>query len=113
MRWIAVALLLAGCASQPAPQPQPQAEVKPGKSGPVTAARGLSCDSAIIIEATNEDAGIDMERKWVRDNYPEARWVSQDLTKCGDTPVDVIHLETANGRETRIFFDISKFFGKH
>ncbi len=53
-----------------------------------------------------------MEHQWVRDNYPGGRWVKHDLIECGDKPVDMVQIDTANGRTATIYFDISKWIGK-
>jgi hypothetical protein len=119
-------LLAAACATTPAPQPAPQpaaaaaTETAPAETRPTTPraviipARGLSCNSAIAIKATTEDAGIAEEHAWIQENYPGANVpVQQSLTKCGDKPVDQIEINTANGRKVTLYFDISNFFGKH
>jgi hypothetical protein len=120
----AFALLLAtACATTstpPAAQPTPAAatETAPAETRPTTPraviipARGLSCNSAIVINATNEHDGIAQERAWINENYPGARMGQQALTKCNDKPADRIDIETANGRTVSVYFDISNFFGK-
>ncbi|MEA2337881.1 MAG: hypothetical protein QOE82_1888 [Thermoanaerobaculia bacterium] len=102
-------------AAAPAPQPEPApaetADTRP--RGVILPARGLSCNSAIVLKATSEQAGIAEEHAWIQENYPGAQVpVQQSLTKCGDKPVDKIEIETANGRKVSIYFDISNFFGK-
>jgi hypothetical protein len=123
------ALLLAtACATTPAPPaaqttPQPAAaatpEIAPAETRPTTPraviipARGLSCNSAIVINATTEQTGIAEENAWITENYPGARKVGQSLLKCNDKPADQVDIETANGRKVSVYFDISNFFGKH
>jgi uncharacterized lipoprotein YmbA len=104
--------------SQPAavaaPQPEPAATADTRPRGVILPARGLSCNGAIVIKATSEQAGIAEEHAWIQENYPGAQVpVQQSLTKCGDKPVDQIEVETANGRKVTLYFDISNFFGKH
>src|SRR3954471_7954080 len=118
-------LLAAACTTTPPPaQTTSQAatvtETAPAETRPTTPraviipARGLSCNSAIVINATTEDAGIAEEHAWIQENYPGANVpVQQSLTKCGDKPADRIEVETANGRKVTLYFDISNFFGKH
>jgi hypothetical protein len=122
-----LALLLAtACATNPAPPaaqaaPEPAAaaaaatepERRPATRPIIIAARGLSCKSAIVIEATNEHDGIAQEKAWINENYPGAKEVKQALTTCNGKPVDQLDLETANGRTVSVYFDISNFFGKH
>jgi hypothetical protein len=123
------ALLLAtACATttpppaQTAPQPVAAAAAEPAAPpattetrprGVIIPARGLSCRSAIVIDATTERAGIAQEKAWVAENYPGAKVVKQALTTCNDKPADQLDLETANGRSVSLYFDISNFFGKH
>src|SRR5437763_14256771 len=117
------ALLLAtACATTPAPQPAaaatPVTETAPAETRPTTPhavvipARGLSCNSAIVINATNEHDGIAQEKAWINENYPGAKEVKQELTTCNGKPADQLDLETANGRAVSLYFDISNFFGK-
>jgi hypothetical protein len=118
---LAIALLLAtACASTPpAPQPQPQPAAEPAATRPSTPgavpilARGVSCNSAVIIDATNEHDGIAQENAWINENYPGAKKVSQELITCNKKPADQIDIETANGVKRSVYFDISNFFGKH
>jgi len=101
-------------APAPAPVPEPAATADTRPRGVILPARGLSCNGAIVIKATNEQAGIAEEHAWIQENYPGAQVpVQQSLTKCGDKPVDQIEIETANGRKVTLYFDISNFFGKH
>ena len=121
------ALLLAtACATSPAPRAaqaatEPaaaavtttQPEKRPATRPIIIAARGLSCKSAIVIEATNEHDGIAEEKAWINENYPGAKEVKQAPTTCNGKPADQLDLETANGRTVSVYFDISNFFGKH
>jgi len=103
----------AAVAPQPAPAPEPAATTNTRPRGIIIPARGLSCNSAIVIKATTEQAGIAEEHAWIQENYPGAQVpVQQSLTKCGDKPADQIEIETANGRKVTLYFDISNFFGK-
>jgi hypothetical protein len=119
-------LLATACTTTPAPTPAPQpvaaAAAEPAAPaattdtrprGIIIPARGLSCRSAIVINATNERDGIAQEKAWITENYPGAKEVKQALTTCNDKPADRIDLETANGRSVSLYFDISNFFGKH
>jgi hypothetical protein len=119
-------LLATACTTTPAPTqaPQPVAAAAAEPAAPpattdtrprgvIIPARGLSCRSAIVINATNEHDGIAQEKAWITENYPGAKQVKQALTTCNDKPADQIDLETANGRSVSLYFDISNFFGKH
>jgi hypothetical protein len=130
MRTLAIALLLAtacattpppaaqpvtqpAAAAAPQPEPAPAATTETRPRGVILPARGLSCNSAIVINATNEHDGIAAENAWITENYPGARKVGQELLTCNDKPADQVNIETANGRKVSIYFDISNFFGKH
>jgi hypothetical protein len=122
MRYLSIlAILLAtACTTTPAPQPSAAAtETAPAETRPATPgaviipARGLSCNSAIVIKATTEQAGIAEENAWIKENYPGATKGGQALLTCNDKPADRVDIETANGRKVSIYFDISNFFGKH
>ena len=79
--------------------------------GTIIPARGLSCNSAIVMKATTEQAGIAEEHAWVQENYPGALKVpvQQSLTKmrrqAGRSRSRSI-LRTA-GKKRRFYFDIS------
>ena len=104
MRFAAfAALLLVACSSAP---PTPTGGVPP------IASRGLSCESAVVIQARNTEEGINRERAWIGENYPGSKFEGQSLTTCNDKPADAIHILTADGNKVTIYFDISGWFGK-
>ncbi|MGH9419530.1 MAG: hypothetical protein ACRD3J_06115, partial [Thermoanaerobaculia bacterium] len=103
MRHLAIVLLFAtACASTPAPAPTPApepapAEARPQRSGSVPIAPlGISCESAVVIDAANENDGIARENAWIAENYPGAKKVGQSLITCNDKAADKIEIETAN-----------------
>ena len=104
---VVCALFAAACTSAQSPAPAPS------KTGPPTIARGTSCESVILIDATNERDGIRLEREWIRNNYPGAKLVQQSLAECNGKAADIIDIETANGQKVKLFFDISKWLGKY
>src|SRR5437868_6829806 len=93
-------LLATACATTPAPQPAatatPATETAPAETRPTTPraviipARGLSCNSAIVIKATTEQTGIAEENAWIKENYPGAKEVKQELTTCNEKPADQV-----------------------
>ena len=102
----AFAIVLAACSSAP-----PAGDQTPTGGVPI-ASRGLSCESAVVIEAANTDEGVKRENAWIRENYPGARKEGQELVKCNDKPGDAIHIVTADGNKVTVYFDISGWFGK-
>lgn len=67
---------------------------------------GLSYETAIIAKS------IDFEYQWIQQNYPGAQPQSQILTEHKKKPYDIIIIKTTSGEEIKLYFDISKFFGK-
>src|SRR5436305_2902950 len=122
MRYLSILALLfaTACATTPVPpaaQSAPAAvtETAPAETRPTTPrgviipARGLSCNSAIVINATTERTGIAEENAWITENYPGAKKVGQSLMTCNGKTADQVDVETANGRKVSIYFDISNF----
>jgi len=75
-------------------------------------ADGSSFDKAIFIKETGEGAGVDAEYAWIRDKYPGSKVNGQALMDHNKKPYDVIHITTADGTKTDVYFDISNFYGK-
>ncbi|MEA2164976.1 MAG: hypothetical protein QOK37_3103 [Thermoanaerobaculia bacterium] len=126
----AVLLLIAACASKtpptaaaPAPQaattvvkpaePEAPAATRPMRPGLIPIpSRGLSCRSAVPVEATTEADGAAKETAWIAENYPGATKASQSRITCEGKTVDQIELDTANGRRVTLFFDASGWSAK-
>ncbi|HXL58224.1 MAG TPA: hypothetical protein VN958_18310, partial [Chitinophagaceae bacterium] len=81
-------------------------------SASVVSGDGLSYETAIVIDAKNERAGVDKEYEWLRQNYPGYILNKQSLNYSKHKPYDIIDIKTADGVEKKIYFDISGFFGK-
>jgi len=75
-------------------------------------ADGSSYEKAIVIQEKSETAGVDAEYKWIRNHYPGSANKMQALTYNNKKPYDVLTIKTADGKEKKIYFDISNFFGK-
>jgi hypothetical protein len=73
---------------------------------------GTSYEDAIVIDAENTPYGIEAEYKWLSESYPGYKFKSQTLQLIDGKPYDVITIITKEGEEKKIYFDISKFFGK-
>ena len=91
------------CASHPAPPP---------RNDPAPPGEGQSCETAIRIEARNEDEGIRAEKQWLREHYPGSRIVRQALGACDDFPMDEIEFQARDGETRKVIFNIQSFFGK-
>jgi hypothetical protein len=104
-----VAVTAVGCAEQAA-KPQSAA----GPNGITYAGgNGLGCDRRVIVQgAQGEMDGIGAEYFWLRANYPGCKKRQQSLSKCDGHPTDVLAIETVDGQQLQIYFDIAAFFGK-
>ena len=109
MRRLAILLLFAtACASTPpAPKAEPAAPAatRPERSGtsvPIPP-RGVSCNSAVAIDAANGRAGAN-EDQWIAENYPGAKTVNRSVVDCKGKSADVVEIETANGQKRSVYF---------
>jgi hypothetical protein len=72
---------------------------------------GTTKDSAIVISAADEVAGVDAEYAWIKDNLPGAKIKSQGLV-MGPRAYDRFEVALPSGETRAVYFDISSFFGK-
>lgn len=101
-------LAMAACSSNRniAPEkPKPAAVFAPERDG-------SSFDKAIIINEKTERAGIDAENAQLNALYPGSKKGTQRLEDYKGKPYDIININTADGREITVYFDISSYFGK-
>jgi hypothetical protein len=101
-------LLIAGCASQP--DSAPRANVQPASE--VSATDGRSFETAVVIKAADESAGVKAEYAWIREHIPGAKPAGQSLQGHGGKMFDLIHLKLRDGSMRDVYFDITGFFGK-
>ena len=74
---------------------------------------GTSAEKAVVIKgAAGEDDGVKAEYKWLRTNYPGYRLKRQSLQSINHKSFDVIEFNDKDGKGVKIYFDISRFFGK-
>lgn len=73
---------------------------------------GSSYETAIVIQETHETPGVRAEYKWIADHYPGYKTKMQALQNKNKKSYDVLTIETSDGVEKVIYFDISNFFGK-
>jgi hypothetical protein len=73
---------------------------------------GSSFAKAIIIEKQTEKEGIDAEYEWIRQNYPGYKFNGQALSNKNNVPYDILDIITSDGQSKKLYFNISKFFGK-
>ena len=85
-----------------------RAHVPPGNAAP-----GSSCATAIIVPAINEISGVNYEYAYIRKHYPHSKFMDQALTSHAGKPYDVMTFLTADGKRHTLYFDISRYFGRH
>ena len=109
MRFAAIAMaILASISWQvAAEQPTAASSASPQSSGN----DGTTKDSAIVITAADEFAGVDAEYAWIKDNLPGAKIKSQGLA-MGPRVYDRFEIALPSGETRTVYFDISSFFGK-
>ncbi len=73
---------------------------------------GLSFDTAIIIKASHESEGVRAEYQWLEQHYPGYTATRQKLRSSDSVRYDIIEIETSEGQNISIYFNINSFFGK-
>jgi hypothetical protein len=73
---------------------------------------GSSYANAVVIKEKSETVGVSAEYKWIGEHYPGYKTKMQALQNVKGKPYDVLTIETADGVEKKLYFDISNFFGK-
>jgi hypothetical protein len=97
--------LLACAETSPAQKPGP-------KPATLAGGDGLSCATRVVVHAETESSGAEAEERWLLSNHPGHQRGLQRLGKCGETPVDVIRIQTSTGQSLDFYFDISEFAGR-
>jgi predicted Zn-dependent protease len=85
----------------------------PEKSASTNKNDGSSYEKAVVIKKKHELKGVNAEYVWLRHNYPGYRSKGQSLNFNENKSYDIITIVTADGIEKKIYFDISKFYGKY
>jgi hypothetical protein len=73
---------------------------------------GLSIETAVVSKEKNEQAGVDAEYKWIKNHYTDYKIKGQSLSYAGKKSYDIITIEQSDGKEVKLYFDITNFFGK-
>ena len=53
------------------------------------------------------------EYEYLEQEYPQHKFIQQALIKVGDIHMDVLTIETVDGEQKEIYFDISSFYGNY
>ncbi len=75
------------------------------KNGEQADCDGSSFEKAIVAES------VDAEYAWLAENYPGYIMQMQGLREDNGKAYDVLSIQTAEGAEKEVYFDISGFFG--
>ncbi len=107
-----------GCFTPIEPKPlEPTNRDSKGNRDIKSTQEGLSFETAIVIQADNEENGIQMEYDWLTENAcpeqggPKER-TTQQLEQKNGKWYDVLYVECHNGEEIIYYFNIDSFFGK-
>jgi len=79
----------------------------------VESGAGSSYATAIVVPASNEMAGVKWEYAYIRSHYPGSKFMYQVLGSHGRKPYDVMTFKAADGKQRRLYFDISRYFGRY
>jgi hypothetical protein len=74
---------------------------------------GSSYAAAIIVPATNETTGGRWEYAYIRAHYPGSKFMYQAVGSHGGKPYDIMTFRTVDGKQHRLYFDISRYFGRY
>ncbi len=72
----------------------------------------LSYATAIVINEKNEGDGVNAEYMWIKQHYSDYKFLEQSLLTHKKKPYDVNTIVLSDGKEVKLYFDISNFFGK-
>jgi hypothetical protein len=67
---------------------------------------------AKTFKKTSSHSNIYNQQTIEADHYPDSKVVTQQLYHEGKKSYDVLTVEKSNGDRQKVFFDITRFFGK-
>jgi hypothetical protein len=74
---------------------------------------GTGTEKPIVIKgAPDSISGVALEYGVLNGLYPDAKVINQQLLRQGGRSYDLMVLQSQDGREFRVFFDITDFMGK-
>lgn len=68
--------------------------------------QGSSFEQAIPVKSVAE------EYEWIRIHYPDHALVMQTLVFEKKKPYDILMIETPDGSQREVYFNIARFYGK-
>ena len=73
---------------------------------------GSSIEQAVTFPgAKSSSEGVPLEYQWVREHFAGAKRTRQGTLTQGDRRYDVLYLHLPDGAQTRVYFDITDWFG--
>lgn len=76
-------------------------------------ADGSSQERAVVIHENDTPRGIAAENRWIAQNMPGYRKISQALIQGQNGIYDRISVVGPHGDRKEVFFEISEFFGRY
>lgn len=73
---------------------------------------GLTKASAIKITDCDNDEGVQTEYRIIKERYGKYHLLQQSLLQKGNRLYDKLIFKTEDGKEVKLFFDITDFFGE-
>jgi hypothetical protein len=111
---LAIGSLLATMTCAPVKPPvSPQASPPPAAPSAVAPIEeGSTLQAAVLVPATDEDAGVQWENDWIYFHYGRFRKRSAGLAALSGRRYDVITVELSDHTTRTIYFDITRFYGR-
>jgi hypothetical protein len=72
---------------------------------------GISSETALVVEAPNEDEGVAIEYLWIDTHLPGSAVTSQSLRDEGARVYDVLLVDPLIGGQREVWFDITGWYG--
>src|SRR5262245_21741787 len=75
--------------------------------------QGTSCEDLITIEGVGTDLeSRNAERLWLSRSFPGCRKLQRSRGRCPGRVVDIIEIETTDGRRREVLFDVTATYSK-
>ena len=73
---------------------------------------GSSLEKSVVIKGATEESGVRAEYAYLAKHFPGYKRDNQGVMSKGKRTYDMLDFTTAAGEKTKIYFDITDFFGK-
>ncbi len=73
---------------------------------------GSSFENAIVISDCNNAEGVNQEYVEIRKRFGNYKLIRQSLLEHNNRMYDKLELKLEDGREIKLYFNITHFFGK-